>query len=867
MRVLGRDVNISSFSETARATIAAIAELGHILRASREERYFEEFLRMHDVEGYVEKERKYELRKVGLVGITQAVNTALNQVGIGLTERFCNALEEAFGMHRDWNIAHPEARLELTTDTLADILGSINQFGFITDSGRAKLNLVLQEIKDTFQQNSVLVPFVVEFLKDVKLNDFRDKIKEVLQNVIIEGDISVENKKAILGIQDTELAGLLINKFTEQKKSLSRQEIDFLKDQSSSLVRLFNYGRIDKMLREGGEEKSSIFSTLKQLSEKNTNMKEVLVKVLINHIIPDTYVADTHQFFPAESEEKEFLSSNIAILANLRKEFIKTIAQQNRAKLDNIEKLIVELVPAEDFSKYFSNPEETEYFTILKNSKNNSYLIQVASTLTNDIMYRLYAFMQLEINGYTFDDKSAIVTRLIFDFTNQIKNNTFYNSFLTLTYDMIRIPENILDGFINFRLRSLITGVNLILISLLKEQFGTDIINPSQLKELYDLISKAVFTKQATGQAGDNTLIFLYGGGRNNAQLVSTIVHELGHNLFTLMGLKFEEGWEQHSRSLEDGYKFKRSHIVPAFHEFVAHITQEFFASKLILEFEQGFINQMQVGTEIGFNKATFKYPIGVVEEHEAASGLVGVIYFALEKMDKPLDFNIFMTLMKIAIQFVKTDEFKENSTERDTKFREFLEKASRELGIDTTILGGTSEQTTRLSGPQESIFTAFIAGKVPYEVAEKVLPKNILVAGIKNIILPKIGKEISSELNAINLLEEIQHKIFDLYVADKIHYDIAEKALPSHYFQPLQLPKLTKLYRKLGISEEKQATITAMLELGHILRASLEKEYFEEFLRMHGEENAIRRAGLLGITKAVSAALNQVGVSLTERI
>jgi hypothetical protein len=365
----------------------------------------------------------------------------------------------------------------------------------------------------------------------------------------------------------------------------------------------------------------------------------------------------------------------------------------------------------------------------------------------------------------------------------------------------------------------------------------------------------------------DNTLIFLYNVGRNNAQLISTIVHELGHNLFTLMGLKFEEGWEQHSRSLEEGYRFKGSHIVPAFHEFVAHITQEFFASKLILELGQDFINQMQVGTEIGFNKATFRYPIGVVEEHAAASGLVGVIYFALENMGKPLDFNIFMTLMNIAIQFVKTDEFKENSTERDIKFREFLEKASRELGIDTTMLGGIAEQTTRLSEPQESMFAAFIAGKIPYEVAEKVLPKNMLVAGIKNIILPKIRDRAIRELNAISSLGEIQGKIFDLYVAGEIPYDIAEKAFPVHHFQRLQLPELTGLYRKFGISEEAQATITAMLELGHILRASLEKDYFEEFLRMHGEESAIRRAGLLGITKAISAALNQVGVSLTERI
>lgn len=307
---------------------------------------------------------------------------------------------------------------------------------------------------------------------------------------------------------------------------------------------------------------------------------------------------------------------------------------------------------------------------------------------------------------------------------------------------------------------------------------------------------------------------------------------------------------------------------MPAFHEFVAHITQEFFASKLIVELGQEFVNQMKVGSEIRFNKATFKYPIGVVEEHEAASGLVGVIYFALANMgNNPLDFNIFMTLMKIAIDFVKTGEFQENSRDRDTKFREFLVKASRELGIDTTTLRGMPEQQARLSKSQESIFAAFRAGNIPYEVAEKVLPKNVLVAGIKDIIYSKGQKSVWGEIGKINSLEEIQDKILNLYVAGNIPYEVAKEVLPVHRFQPLQLPKLTELYRKFGISEEAQATITAMLELGHILRASLEKDYFEEFLRMHGEENAIRRAGLLGITKAVSTALNQVGVSLTERI
>lgn len=179
-------------------------------------------------------------------------------------------------------------------------------------------------------------------------------------------------------------------------------------------------------------------------------MKEVLIKVLINHIIPDTYVVDSHQFFPEESEKKEFLTSNIAILANLRKQFINSSPQENRAKLDNIEKLIVELVGVDDFSRYF-HPQETEYFKILKKSKVHDGLDELAGLVGDhrvDIMYRLYAFMLLEVNGYPLENKSAIVNGLISDFKTQIKNNSFYSLSLTLTVDMLGMSEDIRDGLL-----------------------------------------------------------------------------------------------------------------------------------------------------------------------------------------------------------------------------------------------------------------------------------------------------------------------------------------------------------------------------------------------------------------------------------
>jgi hypothetical protein len=112
-KILGREVNIKSFSERTRAIIAEIVEIGYIFRASVDKEYFEEFLRMHDVEGDVERERKYEIRKIGLAWIRQAVNTALNQTGVSLVERYSRAIEKAFGLHVEHNIAHPDAKLEL----------------------------------------------------------------------------------------------------------------------------------------------------------------------------------------------------------------------------------------------------------------------------------------------------------------------------------------------------------------------------------------------------------------------------------------------------------------------------------------------------------------------------------------------------------------------------------------------------------------------------------------------------------------------------------------------------------------------------------------------------------------------------------
>jgi hypothetical protein len=69
------------------------------------------------------------------------------------------------------------------------------------------------------------------------------------------------------------------------------------------------------------------------------------------------------------------------------------------------------------------------------------------------------------------------------------------------------------------------------------------------------------------------------------------------------------------------------------------------------------------------------------------------------------------------------------------------------------------------------------------------------------------------------------------------------------------------------NLGEGVRAVVTAIVELGDILRASEREEYFEEFLRRHGEENEVRRAGLVGITTAIKEALNQTGLSLAGKL
>ncbi|MDR3256565.1 MAG: hypothetical protein LBT18_02790 [Endomicrobium sp.] len=307
---------------------------------------------------------------------------------------------------------------------------------------RTQLNPVLKDIQDELQQTGTLRLFVIEFLKSSQLAAYRKEIEGYLLPVVEAGQvkISIIDLIAILGIRDIILVEILAKKFAKTG-NLSEDEIGFLRKHNDFDLIKFTLLNADKTKRI--DTITNLQTKLRVPFDDN-----VLTRALVEVIIPDKYMDDERQFLTGESDEKGFLTANLAILVELRKKFISVIEdnEESRSKLSNLEKLIVELTPFEGFNTYFPDEEEAEYFKIVKRSKDNSYLIALVKDGTKNIMYRLYAFMQLESNGYEYteDDKSGITENLIVAFEEKIREQDFY---------MYSMPDS---NVFNFKLRSLI---------------------------------------------------------------------------------------------------------------------------------------------------------------------------------------------------------------------------------------------------------------------------------------------------------------------------------------------------------------------------------------------------------------------------
>jgi hypothetical protein len=241
-----------------------------------------------------------------------------------------------------------------------------------------------------------------------------------------------------------------------------------------------------------------------------------------------------------------------------------------------------------------------------------------------------------------------------------------------------------------------------------------------------------------------------------------------------------------------------------------------------------------------------------------------------------------FLVSIKLAMEFSKDARIQSGIIEgvynsKDPEYRmvdKFVEFTLKNSGEIYKKLLESSLDNNKLS--KEEILSLIKLGLVSKEAVKNNIVTNyvdgfqlttdsdILKALKENKTLVKADFEELYQNNSISFTE-----FFKLFPRRGRFVPLFQLPLPrrGRFVPLLQLPSLREVYRDLNISKEEEAVMTGILEVEYIMKASLDEEYFEEFLKKHGEENEIRRIGLLAITRAVREALNQTGVSLTKMI
>jgi hypothetical protein len=1069
--ILGREVNIKNFSEAARATIAAIAELGHIFRASREESYFEKFLRMHDVEGYVEKERKYELRKVGLVGIRQAVNTALNQTGIGLTERFCKALEKAFGMHRDWNIAHPEARLELTLERLNEISKEMSRLDFTQgDSVRNNfiekyLTPVLLEIRNELGKQRRLEGFVEEFLKEVSNKYFSQEVKEAI--LPVAGNIEhgyLENLLNTIYMEDTDKAEILLRGFKDRRElaAINPRVLEILKTVSKSdfgkdsdrvnFIESYLTPVLLEMVRHVSDEgrlDEPIEEFLKELIENgfSQEVKEAILPVAGN--IEFDYLKELLQsdrFFMMEDADKaeillrrfkdrgELAATNPRVL-----EILKTVSKSDFGKdsdrVNFIEKYLTPVLleirnelgkqrrldePIEEFLRDlimngFSSEVKEAILPVAGNIE-HGYLERLLKLALGNILLKIPSdfgftedsdrenFIKKYLNPVLAEIGKELsggkrLEKFVEDFLKEVSNKYFSQEVKEAILPVIgSIEFDYLENLLKNRVIDIQSAeiVKILLKRLENKGSLTDketdflksnffsvkfedlqrMLNLSNLNRIAILrVLEGLFREDAQKKKMLMEAFIISLGASEEIQLSQEDNAFLQDNINTLIELRkdiidksdfsnlsqdnvlIDKNNVQSGRirvELDRIEKFIAERELVNNENFKMYFTQEevdyFRIIKLSLSKNNNDLSRLVNDESIdimlrlyafmcleingynyaGYNKSEIvnklifdfstkiKNPIfllGTLVDNLGINFILralitGINLMLISELNDVLSLNSDQ-LKKLYKQISKAVCTKTGGDDDSLAFgvgrgrdnKQLIAAIAHELGHVFFMIMGAKERGANFPGVGglHEFYAHITLRLLSEKLGSDILGENVG----KDIGLKSVGdgntypKKDNLELHAaasglVQLISSVlknRRQTFDIKVLKDL-MRAAKNFIKSSSFnktdtqsvmfreflkvasrevridiQPLQLPKLTELYRKFGISEEVQATITAMLELGHILRASLEKDYFEEFLRMHGEENAIRRAGLLAITKAVSAALNQVGVSLTEKI
>jgi hypothetical protein len=235
--------------------------------------------------------------------------------------------------------------------------------------------------------------------------------------------------------------------------------------------------------------------------------------------------------------EEALLQKNVADLISERKQILKSPALLNSSREKEVNDYIADLSKYERYIAAKLNEignnttnisdQERTYFQIIANKNNDNFLRDIVQSTNNNnnsrIEHKLYAYMLLRILGLEEVEQDT-KERLILDLLNSIRKKEF----------IIRD-----DGSVNFNLKALITGIDLILTSILSKTiqgFSLDSSNPSIVKLYKNRIPEALFLDIDGINQGNSSLVFAKSLLSTFPTLCECISHELGHNYLEALG-------------------------------------------------------------------------------------------------------------------------------------------------------------------------------------------------------------------------------------------------------------------------------------------------------------------------------------------
>jgi predicted TIM-barrel fold metal-dependent hydrolase len=315
-----------------------------------------------------------------------------------------------------------------------------------------------------------------------------------------------------------------------------------------------------------------------------------------------------------------------------------------RGAIANLDKLIAFTAPEKLIQEQF--PYDAGYFKILKESQDNTALLNIMQDTNKELRYRLYAFAQLKAKGIN-KVGNVNIDSLAGTFKEDIK--------AMLQAKSLKHTESYFD------LRVMVIGIHLVaseeVIKEVEQAVGQAKANEirSDNQKTYRLALQANFAESYGDFNADSNLNFARGHGRDSFgkdsfdSYYTVIAHELGHRYLYSLGLNsttkarsmFHEQFADSVSGVFNSFLLQNDISKVAFIASESKTFKAFIPNQRVTTQSQAEIEMQAKARETASQ-----------EEHSAARGLTNSIKATLTAMGKQINFR---ALLKASIVLAVT--------------------------------------------------------------------------------------------------------------------------------------------------------------------------------------------------------------------